>query len=608
MADISILGRAIAEALRNADNDPDMKEALGEIVRDAIRDTEPVRLQMGAEIMRSIRDQVGPPDASGNTRANPGSVAVFSNTPGVEARALELRPLDPATVGQVRSGQAGALFVSPGTQYEAEREVAVPYEASVDLDFATFINARVVIEGDITIGDALNPTPGKSGYIVLWMDGDHSVSWAGGSNIINTGSVTPEQGYGGSTVLRYRCLASGNVAVWQETTYTEGALGVPVITSAEVTSDGLPGLEGDELYIQNLAYTGDLVTISYQWKADGSDLSGETSETFTPGQSERGQAITCLITATNSSGSDDYTTTTDIIVGIAPTYDSGLSDQTLNVGASYSLDVAPNFEGGGLTFSATNLPAGVSISIDGEISGTPTATQGAGSVTITATNDFGSVDATIDFTVEAASSLPAVDGANSGSTWINGGSGGTTLSVPSGAANSRVFFALACDGNLNQGSLDASVTSIFTNLGGNSPAYALFYADFGASPPATIDVPRNFGRDVAAAWLIVNDATGAPAAGDSNFPFNGTLQPGAHVQPSADMLRIVGFFVDDGEYTMDGSNYDGIVTGTTNGEGSNGATCGFVWLEAGGDADDEVTPGTIPGSNDQSATYHFSQG
>lgn len=46
------------------------------------------------------------------------------------------------------------------------------------------------------------------------------------------------------------------------------------------------------------------VTNSYQWKADGSNISGATSQTYTIASGDNGKAITVQHTATNASGSD----------------------------------------------------------------------------------------------------------------------------------------------------------------------------------------------------------------------------------------------------------------------------------------------------------------
>ena len=73
-------------------------------------------------------------------------------------------------------------------------------------------------------------------------------------------------------------------------------------------------------------------------------------------------------------------------------------NQTTNAGSAVSLQVnGSSSEGNPLTFSAAGLPAGLSISTSGLISGTPT-TAGTSSVTVTATDTTPSVSGSATFT------------------------------------------------------------------------------------------------------------------------------------------------------------------------------------------------------------------
>jgi len=60
---------------------------------------------------------------------------------------------------------------------------------------------------------------------------------------------------------------------------------------------------------------GDSVTLSYQWKADGTDISGATSSTYTLTNAEEGKSITCTITADDGTGGTvEFTTTATVQV------------------------------------------------------------------------------------------------------------------------------------------------------------------------------------------------------------------------------------------------------------------------------------------------------
>jgi len=54
----------------------------------------------------------------------------------------------------------------------------------------------------------------------------------------------------------------------------------------------------------NGTWTGSLpITFSYQWQSNGIDIAGETNDEYTIVLADSGQQITCVVTATNISGS-----------------------------------------------------------------------------------------------------------------------------------------------------------------------------------------------------------------------------------------------------------------------------------------------------------------
>lgn len=76
----------------------------------------------------------------------------------------------------------------------------------------------------------------------------------------------------------------------------------PVNTVAPVISGDLPF--GSVLTSTTGTWTGTpTITYSYQWKADGATIVGETANTYTTIEADIGVSITCLVTASNSGGS-----------------------------------------------------------------------------------------------------------------------------------------------------------------------------------------------------------------------------------------------------------------------------------------------------------------
>lgn len=59
----------------------------------------------------------------------------------------------------------------------------------------------------------------------------------------------------------------------------------------------------ETLTVDEGTWTGTNITYTYQWTADGSEISGATSSTYSPTVEQVGAAIICKVTATNSSGS-----------------------------------------------------------------------------------------------------------------------------------------------------------------------------------------------------------------------------------------------------------------------------------------------------------------
>ncbi|HZP50100.1 putative Ig domain-containing protein, partial [Actinocrinis sp.] len=141
--------------------------------------------------------------------------------------------------------------------------------------------------------------------------------------------------------------------------------------------------------------------------------------------------------------------------------------QTGTVGTAVSLQVSASDSGGAsLTYSASGLPAGLSISSSGLISGTPT-TANTYSVTVTATDSTGaSGSASFSWTINGSGS--------GGNAIVNGGfetgslSGWTASGVTSVATSGAHSGTHAAQLGNSSPSNTSSITQTFTAASGNS--------------------------------------------------------------------------------------------------------------------------------------------
>lgn len=78
----------------------------------------------------------------------------------------------------------------------------------------------------------------------------------------------------------------------------------PVITNAgTIVSDNLGEISSLHS-VSGFAYTGNSVTLTYQWERDGTPILGATGATYTTIEIDGGTTITRVTTATNHSGFD----------------------------------------------------------------------------------------------------------------------------------------------------------------------------------------------------------------------------------------------------------------------------------------------------------------
>ena len=132
------------------------------------------------------------------------------------------------------------------------------------------------------------------------------------------------------------------------------------------------------------------------------------------------------VTATDAAGNNTTEAVTVQLQNVneTPTLTSEIEDTTATVGQAFSLDISDSFadpdSGETLTYSATGLPAGYSISSDGVITGNTTAPIAAQDIVVTATDSGGlTVTDTFSFQATEAPVAPTVTSSLQGETNID---------------------------------------------------------------------------------------------------------------------------------------------------------------------------------------------
>jgi hypothetical protein len=87
---------------------------------------------------------------------------------------------------------------------------------------------------------------------------------------------------------------------------------IPVNTTAPLITGS--AVQGSILSCTNGAWTNSPSSYSYQWKSNGTNITGATSNTYTTVSGDIGNTITCVVTATNSAGSASATSSNSIVV------------------------------------------------------------------------------------------------------------------------------------------------------------------------------------------------------------------------------------------------------------------------------------------------------
>lgn len=231
------------------------------------------------------------------------------------------------------------------------------------------------------------------------------------SGLVLTGTPTTPQ-VAAPVTLRYT-NSGGFVDVTCNITVEEQII-APTITSAGTITQSIIGQSSA---ISGFAYDGSAGTTTYQWKLNGVNISGATSSTYTPIESEDGGLLTCQITVTNSADSDTSTTASSTIVYAAP-QSSGNISSTLTEDVAGSIDYTTqvsvsgdaDLSGGSWAVQSGTIPDGMTRT-GGVVSGTPTTPQSAADLVLRYTNSGGFVDVTCSVTVSSGLTAPTITSA-----------------------------------------------------------------------------------------------------------------------------------------------------------------------------------------------------
>lgn len=270
-------------------------------------------------------------------------------------------------------------------------------------------------------------------------------------------------------------------------------LGAPLNLTAPV----LTGTEtvGEELSVTNGTWQGvATITYAYQWRRDGSNISGATSSTYTLIAADYDAVIDCVVTATNSldSASAD-SNDTGAIAGLAPTNDTapsiagddGLGDTLTRTAGSWSGTPTPSVSGQwrrngvaipsetGATYTIVAADSGASIDyIETATNAEGSATQDSNDITVQtfAAPTIGA-GLSIAGTEEVGSTLTATAASVTGNPtptrtwqWQRSDDGSTGWADISGATNSTYLLDAADEGNF------VRVKQIETNVLGSDEA------------------------------------------------------------------------------------------------------------------------------------------
>ncbi len=348
------------------------------------------------------------------------------------------------------------------------------------------------VPGDVGYGSSLFYTTGTVNP--TWQ----SVSFAAiADRLINAGpfTVAPSAGSGLAIALTVVPGSTGSAAI---TGPVAGVFTVtptaPGVITLQATQAGSPGLFEFNMLRQTFTVTGaatlaisqqpvahsapvgttttfsvtasGATTVSYQWRKGGTNIAGNasaTTATLSLTNVQAADAASYDVAVTNLSGTIVSDAALLTVTTAAPVITNSPLTAAATVGAAFTFTVTAS--GTPTTYTATPLPAGMTIAAaTGVISGTPT-TVGTTSVLLGATNGSGTGNATLTITVTAAGVAPVI----TNNPLTAGGTVGTAFNFAIVASNSPTSYtATPLPAGLSIASTTGVITGTPTTVGTTS--------------------------------------------------------------------------------------------------------------------------------------------
>ena len=323
--------------------------------------------------------------------------------------------LDLATAG---NGDKGDLI-----RVRATVDDGSATSAPVTSDPLTVANSAPVFATDLqdrnsTVGDAVNIDAGATDADNDTLTYSATGLPAGISIAPATGAITGTVAAGSTGTHNVTVtVGDGDLTASDTFTWTVSALNTPPVVDTVTVTPAAP--DTNQTLTANVTShdaDGDLLTPSYQWTRNGTDIAGATGSLLdlsAAGNGSRGDAIRVRVTVTDGSATSAPVTSDPVsVVNSAPHFTTNLQDRSDTVGDVANLDAnATDADNDALTYSATGLPAGISIDpASGVISGTLGAgAAGTHNVTITVSDGTLTDTDTLTWTVASANTPPVVD-------------------------------------------------------------------------------------------------------------------------------------------------------------------------------------------------------